>query len=626
MHIVGTAGHVDHGKSSLVQALTGTNPDRWAEEQLRGMTLDLGFAHLQFPDGVEAGIVDVPGHERFLHNMLAGAAGMELLLLVVAADEGVMPQTLEHLAILRYLSVRKTLVVVTKIDRAPQEQRAAALARIARELKATIAEGVDALPVSITSGEGLSLLSQRIHDELLFLPPRNVDAPAFLPIDRVFSLAGRGTIVTGTLMQGTIRSGDALKIEPGSTMTRARSLQTFGRTIETARAGCRLAINIPGLETRDVVRGDVIGTAELKAFDRYAVRFQALPPAAALLKTRNAVRIYIGSAEILGTLVLSSAPAAGESVEGTLHLRKAAAAYPGTPFVVRRVSPKTLLGGGTIGGTQTEGVAAMLRNAAPQALVLETIARAANLSEASASSAVDVLVRSGDVLALERPPSFIDGPFARATIRKAEQFLEKRHAEEPWAIGATSLAIARALQLPEGIVVQLLGAATSDQRIVGRMGYYAMPSHVPKLSAEQKAFFERHLPADASAPFAPVPLQPVAAALRRERTAGLPAAFDTLIARRELVKVGDHLYRGAQIAQIRTRLESFFAAHREMTMAQFRDVVGTSRKYAVPLLEWFDARGITVRSGDVRLLRASGGSPPNATEQGAPAVMKDDQL
>src|SRR5690348_16521731 len=208
MHIVGTAGHVDHGKSSLVSALTGINPDRWLEEQLRGMTLDLGFAHLQFPDGTEAGIVDVPGHERFLHNMLAGAAGMELLLLVIAATEGVMPQTIEHLQILRYLNVRDVLVVVTKMDLVPPEEGGAVCASIHESLRGTIAQDAPVFAVSTISGYNLDALRAAIHDALAKLPTRDPDAPAYLPIDRVFALPGHGTIVTGTLMQGSIAVGD----------------------------------------------------------------------------------------------------------------------------------------------------------------------------------------------------------------------------------------------------------------------------------------------------------------------------------------------------------------------------------------------------------------------------------
>ncbi|MGA7570500.1 MAG: selenocysteine-specific translation elongation factor, partial [Candidatus Aquilonibacter sp.] len=254
MHIIGTAGHVDHGKSSLVQALTGTNPDRWLEEQVRGMTLDLGFAHLRFDDGIEAGIVDVPGHERFLHNMLAGAAGMELLLLVIAADDGVMPQTLEHLQILRYLNVKKIVVALTKIDLIPPQEQGLACQRVHAQLAGTIARDAFIFAVSTVTGANLDVLKEGLHQELAALAPRDPDAPAYLPIDRVFALAGRGTIVTGTLMQGRVAVGDTVALQPLGAQVRVRSLHVFGTAREAATGGTRVALNLPGIDRTQIAR------------------------------------------------------------------------------------------------------------------------------------------------------------------------------------------------------------------------------------------------------------------------------------------------------------------------------------------------------------------------------------
>src|SRR5579872_3166946 len=254
MHIVGTAGHVDHGKSALVRALTGVDPDRWREEQLRGMTLDLGFARLRFDDGTEAGIVDVPGHERFLHNMLAGAAGMEILLLVIAANEGPRQQTLEHLAILNYLNVKRTLIVITKRDLVDPDDLGFA-EELAREaVRGSIAQDAPAYAVSTITGEGLDALRAAIHDALATLPPRNPDAPPFLPIDRVFALSGHGTIVTGTLMQGTLAVGETLRLQPSGRDVRIRSLHVFGEKKEEVRGGSRVAANLPQIDTQEIER------------------------------------------------------------------------------------------------------------------------------------------------------------------------------------------------------------------------------------------------------------------------------------------------------------------------------------------------------------------------------------
>jgi len=620
MHIVGTAGHVDHGKSSLVSALTGTNPDRWVEEQLRGMTLDLGFAHLRFGDGVEAGIVDVPGHERFLHNMLAGAAGMELLLLVIAATEGVMPQTIEHMQILRYLNVRDVLVVVTKMDLVPPEEGGAVCTRIHEALHGTIAQEAPIFAVSTVTGYNLDVLRTAIHDALAKLPPRNPDAPAYLPIDRVFALPGHGTIVTGTLMQGRIGAGDTLKLEPSGKPVRVRSLQSFGQRRERVEGGARVAVNVPGVDVHDIARGEMLVASQFAPADAFTVQFTPLEEALPILRRRNAVRAYVGSAEILGTLVLDEMPAEQEST-AQLFLRRPTVAYPGTAFVVRRLSPKNLLGGGRIASGSTAAIAAghgeesarspheaivltVLTKAQLRPSTLAEIAREANLREDAIEAALRSLLERAEVIRVTRPVAYIDAKSAQALLQRVLGTVAQQHHAEPWAMGSTSLALARALSLDEPLLVRILAAYAEEGRIAHRTGYFALPEHTPKLTAEQQAFFEAHAPVDKASPLTPVPTANVVAAVKQSRIAGIGKAFDTLLAGGALVKVGDELYRGTQIAQIRARVEQFLRANKQMTMAQFRDLIGTSRKYAVPLLEWFDARGITVRSGDYRMLRA----------------------
>jgi selenocysteine-specific elongation factor len=621
VHIVGTAGHVDHGKSSLVSALTGTNPDRWLEEQLRGMTLDLGFAHLRFEDGIEAGIVDVPGHERFLHNMLAGAAGMELLLLVIAATEGVMPQTVEHLQILRYLNVREVIVVVTKMDLIPPEQGGAVCAMIHEELRGTIAQDAPIFAVSTVTGANLDVLRTAIHDALAKLPARNPDAPAYLPIDRVFALTGHGTIVTGTLMQGRIATGDTLKLEPSGKTVRVRSLQSFGQKRDRVEGGARLAVNLPGVEVHEIARGEMLVASQFAARDAFAVRFTPLPEALPILRRRNAVRTYVGSAEILGTLVLDEAPQTAVEVPAQLFLRRATVAYPGTAFVVRRISPKNLLGGGRIAGDAAPGpgaaresqtqehpheaiVLAVLREAQLRALSAAQIAREANLREEAIAGALDALADRGEVLRVARPAAFVDAQSANALLDRVSAHLAQQHRAEPWAMGSTALAIARALSVEEPLVLRVLNAYADEGRIAHRAGYFALPDYTPKLTPQQQAFFESQLAGDASSPLQPVALAGVVAAVKQSGIPGIAKAFDTLLANGALVKVGDDLYRGTQIAQIQARIEQYLRANKQMTMAQFRDLVATSRKYAVPLLEWFDGRGVTVRSGDYRMLRS----------------------
>ena len=316
VHVVGTAGHVDHGKSALISALTGTNPDRLTEERVRGMTLDLGFAHLRFDDGVEGGIVDVPGHERFLHNMLAGAAGMELLLLVVDANEGVMPQTIEHLQILQFLNVRRVLVVVSKIDLVERRQRDSACRRIGEQLQGTIAAGAPTFAVSAVTGENLATLRDALHDELAAMPARNLNAPVYLPIDRAFALPGLGTVVTGTLMQGAIDAGTTLVLEPGGTSAHVRSIGVFESTRKRVEAGSRVALNLAGIDRHEIRRGHAIVGREFSAQRNFSVRFVPLQSARSLVRRRTAVRAYVGAAEILGTLVTDELSADRHEMRG----------------------------------------------------------------------------------------------------------------------------------------------------------------------------------------------------------------------------------------------------------------------------------------------------------------------
>jgi selenocysteine-specific elongation factor len=616
MHVVGTAGHVDHGKSSLVRALTGTDPDRWIEERLRGMTLDLGFAHLRFDDGVEAGIVDVPGHERFVHNMLAGAAGMEVLLLVVAANEGVRPQTVEHLTILDFLNVRRAIVVLTKRDLVDDDELALAEQDVREATRGTIAQDAPAIAVSTVTGEGLDVLRTAIHDALVALPPRALDAPAFLPVDRVFALPGHGTIVTGTLMQGTLRTGDTVRLDPPGRDVRVRSLQVFGASRDAVGGGARVAVNVPAVDVAELHRGAVLSDDTFAPQSSLRVRFRALPDALALLRRRTPVRAYLGAAEILGTLVFDAAHEHGTMVDATLHLRRATTTYPGEAFVVRALSPKVLLGGGTVaalgaaadvdGESVAPDVEAIARVLAEHGLVPHTAAEAgarANVREERAAEILAELAGQGAARRLQKPLAYVDGAAADALSEHVRETLERREAENPWMLGATSLALARELSLEEPFLMRFLASETEDGRIGARAGYYATPSHRPQLTADQRAFFERTVTVDGAQPLAPVPLENVVAELRRTKIAGLPQALDTLVATGALVKVGADVYRGTQIAEIRTRLESAIRRDGPITMARFRDAVGTSRKYAVPLMEWFDATGVTVRDGDLRALR-----------------------
>lgn len=638
MHIVGTAGHVDHGKSALVRALTGTDPDRWIEERLRGMTLDLGFAHLRFPDGVEAGIIDVPGHERFLHNMLAGAAGMELLLLVVAANEGPKPQTAEHLAILQYLSVRRTIIVLTKCDTVDEHEQAFAEELVREAVAATIAQDAPLVRVSSVTGEGLERLRSLIHGALGELPPRAPAAPPYLPIDRVFALAGHGTIVTGTLMQGRIAPGDTLALSPLGRDVRVRNLQVFGAKRDSADGGSRVAVNLPGIETSEIARGAVLASPQFEARANFVVHFRPYPAALSLLRRRTPVRAYVGSAELLGTLVFETLPLKAQ-VEARLFLRAPTVVFPEAAFVVRRLSPKTLLGGGTIavaGPTApSDGDCSSDRDAPEVAAVWEALraaglaggaaavlGAAANVREEVAEATLSRLADDGRALRLQKPAAYAAADVINPIVLRIVATLRASERATPWLFGVSAMGLSRALSIPEPTLLRILAVAALDGRLAARDGYYASPDFVPTLTVEQEIFFDRAFLNDAPTPVAfaartpqersasvggpaeePVAIAALVADIKAANVPGLAQAFDTLLAGGALVRIGDALYRGPQIADIRKRLEAALRRDKQITMAGFRDLIGTSRKYAVPLLEWFDATGVTIRAGDYRLLR-----------------------
>jgi len=578
------------------------------------MTLDLGFAHLRFGDGAEGGIVDVPGHERFLHNMLAGAAGMELLLLVVDAGEGVMPQTLEHLAIAQFLDVQRIIVVASKIDLIEPAQREGAYRRIEQQLRGTIAAGVPILPVSALSGENIDSLRRLLQRELAEMPARNCAAPVYLPVDRVFTLPGLGTIVTGTLIQGTIETGDALKVEPGGALAQIRSIGVFGSVRNRVEAGSRVALNLSGIDRHGIARGQAVVGQEFSAAKSFAVRFTPLEDALPLLRRRTPVRAYVGSAEVLGTLVAQEPLESARESRATLQLREPVVAFPGVRFVVRRPSPMTLLGGGYVEGTESSNIgedkspeeAAVLGaliDRGLDAVEPAEIAVAANLREAVTLHALERLVECGDVVAVSRPRAYVSAAVASSLLARALAQLDNAHLDEPWAMGVTSIALSRGLGVPEALLVRVLGHFVEAGRLVNRDGYYAALGYGPTLTAEQRAFFDNLVPLDEGHPFLPISFADAVAAVKLAHLRGISKAFDTMLTRGALVKVGQDLYRGSQIAGVRARVDAHLNEKGRMTAAEFRDLLGTSRKYAVPLLEWLDAHGVTIRNGDYRTLR-----------------------
>ncbi len=622
MHIVGTAGHVDHGKSSLIVSLTGHNPDRLPEERERAMTLDLGFAPLRFADGLEAGIIDVPGHEKFLHNMLAGAAGMELVLLVVSAAEGPMPQTYEHLHILNYLNVRRAIIVLTYADLVGADELDIASELAQDACRGTVAAGAPVFAVSNATGAGIERLRAAIRAALGGLPARDAEAPAYMPVDRIFVLRGHGTIVTGTLMQGTMRVGEHMTLAPAGLDVRVRGLQVFGTKMNEVRAGSRVAVNVAGVEAADMRRGDVLTAAD--AFEpttALRVTFMPFTPALARLRKRTAVMAHIGAAQIVGRLSLRHGPPAdARPQDATLQLSRPMTVYPGSHLVLRGLSPKALIGGAVAGfGSEAADGASAERRAANGAseavyealrrsglipLDVLKIAAAANMQTKAVEAAIGMLIVADRVVALTKPAQYLTRAAFDSAWQRVWDELQTNQERYPWRAGAGPGVVAAALSVDLPLAAHLLACWQTQRQVARHGGFWHLPGFQPVPTPGQRRFLDAVLCAAQTPSSTPKSYAVIAAAEKKAGAAGGLEALEALVLTGALVRIGDDVYTKEQIEAARRIVQEILAANGSATMSQLRDALGSSRKHALPLLEYFDGAGLTVRDGDRRKLRA----------------------
>jgi selenocysteine-specific elongation factor len=648
--IVGTAGHIDHGKTALVRRLTGVDTDRLPEEKKRGISIDLGFAPLVTPAGVRVGLVDVPGHERFVKNMLAGAGGIDLVLLVVAADEGVMPQTREHLAIVRLLGVTRGIVVLTKRDLVEAEW-AELVAREVRELlEHTALAGAPVIEFSATTGAGAAELLAALDRALAGVPGRALDDPARLPVDRVFSVEGFGTVVTGTLWRGRIRTGDPLVLLPRGIETRVRRVQVHGATVDEARAGQRTAIAIHGVDRDRVERGDwLVAPGSLQPSRVLDVRYELLEDYPREWRSNQRVRFHLGASEILGRLVLlegderpiarggeSGARAVtrrvlkpGSSALAQLRLERPTVAARGDRFVIRAYSPARTIGGGAViepvaekrrrqgGGLERLAVhesgsieARLLDRLATETKAVSTavLAQAIGEPEAATLAALEGLASAGEIVApvAGRWVALARWSAARDAIAAAVRDYAARH---PARFG-----------IPKGELKSGLKAAVDAalfdaafERLAAEDGFEVRADRVRPAGAPWEPPAEvlgslRGLEAQLEAAGFAVPECAewtralshstgggAAGAGRAAEVASLGLFLGTLVRVSQ-----DFMYTARQMETLRGLLAKWFETHPTLNVAGFKELTGVSRKYAVPLLEHADRVGWTVRVGDER--------------------------
>ncbi|MDQ3069169.1 MAG: selenocysteine-specific translation elongation factor [Acidobacteriota bacterium] len=618
--MIGTAGHIDHGKSALVLALTGTDPDRLKEEKARGITIDLGFAHYQ-QDDLNVAIVDVPGHERFVRNMLAGAGGLDAVLLIVAADEGVMPQTREHFAICRLLGLSKGVVALTKCDLADEDMRALAMSDVRELIDGSFLDGAAVVPVSARTGEGLDELRAAIA-VLAADGGRPSSGPPRMPIDRAFTIKGFGTVVTGTLVSGVLEDAGEYVLMPAGRPVRVRGLQSHGEMRERVGAGRRLAVNIGGLEVGEIRRGDTVTVPGAFTLTR---RFDARLENDSPRPIRNGarVRVYQGTSESLGRITLgaehsSSSPLAalepGARAFARVRLETPAVLTRGDRFVIRSYAPLATIGGGVVLDPEPgrapvrsaraaarfakleagSGVGAMVEDAGARGLILEELTSRAGLRhdevQAVTASLGASVVRLGERL--------IDAAVAARLEARVLESLRQHHAATPLSDGMPRQELReRALPgVPHDIAAAVLARLEQAARIAGRERL-ALAGHRLSMTPDEALLAEAILDGARTAGYQAPDAAQIAAATGRPLDAVQRIAA-LLVRQKQIVRLDTLLYHPETLA----RLKADVRALGSLDVAVFKTRYGVTRKFAIPMLEYLDRERVTRRVGDKRVV------------------------
>jgi selenocysteine-specific elongation factor len=634
---LGTAGHIDHGKTALVTLLTGKNTDRLREEQERGISIELGYAELELPGGGRLSVVDVPGHERFVRTMVAGATGIDVFLLVIAADDGVMPQTVEHEAIIELLGVERGVVALTKADLVDEELLEMAEEDVREFLARTPYSGCEVVTVSARDGRGVGALLAALQRAAGQVTARRRGGPVRLPVDRVFPLKGIGTVVTGTLWRGEVRAGDALLVEPGGARTVVRSVQVHDHEAEVAGAGSRVGLNLRGLDRDAVQRGSWLVAPE--SVGRVSRRFDAwvqVMPGGRPLRAGDQVRLHHGTAQYLARVAPLEGReiAAGAQAAAIVRLDGEALVESHDRFILRALSPVATVGGGEVLVAGTRRWRDRARHAAFLAAVRAADVRAAALALAEDSGMGGVVVgdlaaagvgageagatmtaaeQAGDLEAL-RPPVAVSGAhaasarwFAAGTLAALCAALLAGAAERAAARPERPFASAVELgaltpELPVEDADVLLRDMVADGRLVTGEGGYA-PSGAGVLGGAQQELADELLRRLGGEPFAPPTLASLAEALRRPPRE-VSQVLDVLARRGDVVRADKDLwFVGAAIDAARTQLLAMLGSDGRVTLAGFRDRLDCGRRSAQALLEFFDREGLTLRRGDERVLR-----------------------
>ncbi|MCF8143880.1 MAG: selenocysteine-specific translation elongation factor [Deltaproteobacteria bacterium] len=628
--VLGTAGHIDHGKTSLIKALTGIDTDRLKEEKARGITIELGFAHLELPGGQLLGIVDVPGHEKFVKNMVAGATGVDIVALVIAADEGVMPQTREHLEICQLLKVKHGVVVLTKIDMVDPDWLDLVREDVSEYLSNSFLADAPVVEVSSVTGQGLDELTRTLGRLVEQIPERDTGHLFRLPIDRVFTMKGFGTVITGTSISGTIRTGDDVTVYPQGTSSKIRGLHIHNKEVTEAGAGLRTAINLQGIEKMMLNRGNIVATKDsLRPTYMVDVVLDHLPSAPRKLKNRAKVRFHAGTAEIISTLILLDRDELnpGDTCFAQIRLDAPTAVLKGDHYVLRSYSPVQTIGGGEILNPLPSKKKRFSESVLSQLKSLHTggekesvelfvaLGRFHGVEESELSFLTNLSRKklAEPLKALKAQKRIIQFDKERALLIHAD-FLQKAKDE----VLETIATFHKNFPLKTGLIKEELRSRTSTAKnpklfnylvnMLSQEGEIVLEKEVVRLKTHKVTLAQDQKEARRKLEtiYAKSGLEPPYFKELKEEFPGNTASevLDVMVKDGHLLKVKEDLYFDRKaVDALEEKLVAFLKTHGEITTPQFKEMTGTSRKYTIPLIEYFDLRQITVRVGDSRVLR-----------------------
>ena len=624
--IIGTAGHVDHGKTALIKALTGIETDRIKEEKKRGITIELGFAYLDLPDGEKAGIIDVPGHEKFVKNMLAGAGGIDLALLVIAADEGFMPQTREHLGILSLLNIPEGIIVITKKDMVDEDWLEVVCEDIRNEVKGTFLENAQMIAVSSYTGEGIEELRQAIFqliDQKTQI--KNLDIPFHIPIDRIFSVEGFGTVITGTLIEGKMKVGDPVTIYPSRLESRIRNLQVHSHDVEEAYAGQRVAVNLAGLKKTDLNKGDVVAAPNsMHTTMMIDIKLTVLKDCEREILNATRLHLYHGARDVLCKIVLldRDSISAGESCYAQLRLEEEIAVKTGDRFVLRFYSPLETIGGGVVldsnpfkhkrndpqvleslnikeNGSDKEKISAALKDYSSRFETLDFLQVQTAIPKEQFDQQIQKLIK--DKIAFRISDNVvIHVDYLNHLKDVAVKMLTAYHAENPLRDGMKRDEFrGKFIKYEDMSVVDKITDSLVNRKVLkivnGCVALYDFEAQTDNnQELIEKAFYEGGFS----------PESPDQIAARFPKIKNFKAVLEALVNSGKLVRVEDKILLHVDYYNKALEMaKEHIAKNGQITLAEMRDLMGASRKFAVAVLEYWDRRNITKKVGDARVLK-----------------------